>query len=80
MRVDQPFKLAEDLLQPENGWDEERIRKMLGPSERWVTLPRPVPVHIVYFTAAVDETGALQQFDDIYGYDRKAREMLGLGG
>ncbi len=80
VRVDQPFKLAVDLLQPENGWDEERIKKMLGPRERWVTLPRPVPVHIVYFTAAVDDTGALKQFDDIYGYDRKAREMLGLGG
>jgi L,D-transpeptidase YcbB len=80
VRVDQPFKLAVDLLQPENGWDEERIRKMIGPHERWVTLPRPVPVHIVYFTAAVDDAGAIKQFDDIYGYDRKAREMLGLGG
>lgn len=80
VRVDQPFKLAEDLLQPQNGWDEARIRKLLGPKERWVKLPRAVPVHIVYFTAAVDETGELKQFDDIYGYDRKVREALGLGG
>ncbi len=80
VRVDQPFKLAEDLLQPQNGWDEARIRKLIGPHERWVKLPQPVPIHIVYFTAAVDRSGQLKQFDDIYGYDRKARELLGLGG
>ena len=80
VRVDQPFKLAEDLLQPQNGWDEERIRQMIGKHERWVKLPRPVPIHIVYFTAVVDETGQLRQFDDIYGYDRKVRETLGLAG
>ena len=80
VRVDQPFKLAEELLQPQNGWDEERIRKMVGPHERWVKLTQPVPIHIVYFTAAVDDSGHLRQFDDIYGYDRKAREALGLGG
>ncbi len=80
VRVDQPFKLAEDLLQPQNGWDEARIRKLIGPHERWVKLRQPVPIHIVYFTAAVDGSGQLKQFDDIYGYDRKARELLGLGG
>jgi L,D-transpeptidase YcbB len=80
VRVDQPFRLAEDILQPENGWDEARIKKMIGPHERWVTLPRPLPIHIVYFTASVDDSGELNQFGDIYGYDRKAREMLGLGG
>ncbi len=80
VRVDQPFKLAEDLLQPQNGWDEERIRKLIGPHERWVKLPQPVPIHIVYFTAAVDDSGQLKQFGDIYGYDRKVRDTLGLGG
>ncbi|WP_298421270.1 L,D-transpeptidase family protein [Rhodoblastus sp.] len=80
VRVDQPFRFAEDLLQPANGWTEERLRKMVGKSERRVNLPAPMPIHIVYFTLSVDDSGALRRFDDIYGYSRKTREMLGLGG
>ncbi|WP_374547943.1 murein L,D-transpeptidase [Rhodoblastus sp.] len=80
VRVDQPFKFAETLLGPEHGWTEERLRKMVGKSERRVSLPQPVPVHIVYFTLAVDGDGRLQRFEDIYGYSRKARDLLGLGG
>ena len=80
VRVDQPFKLGGDPLRPERGWTEERLRKMVGKTERRVSLPAPVPIHIVYFTLAVDEYGRLQRFEDIYGYGRKAREQLGLGG
>jgi murein L,D-transpeptidase YcbB/YkuD len=80
VRVDQPFKLAEDLLRPERGWTEARLRKMVGKSERRVNLPEPMPIHIVYFTFAVDQGGQAQRFEDIYGYSRKTRELLGLGG
>jgi murein L,D-transpeptidase YcbB/YkuD len=80
VRVDQPFKLAVDLLRPERGWTEERLKKMVGKSERRVNLPEPMPIHIVYFTFAVDQGGQAQRFEDIYGYSRKTRELLGLGG
>ena len=59
VRVDQPFKLAEDLLRPERGWTEARLRKMVGKNERRVSLPAPVPIHIVYFTMAEDEYGRM---------------------
>jgi murein L,D-transpeptidase YcbB/YkuD len=39
-----------------------------------------VPVHLVYFTAFVDDAGELQTFADIYGHDRKVRRALGLEG
>jgi murein L,D-transpeptidase YcbB/YkuD len=80
VRVDQPLKFAEVLLRPERGWTEERIKKMIGPNERRISLPVPVPVHIVYFTMGLDDSGQMRRFDDIYGYSRKARELLGLGG
>ncbi|MDI9846507.1 L,D-transpeptidase family protein [Rhodoblastus sp. 17X3] len=80
VRVDQPFKLAVDLLRPERGWTEERLKKMVGKTERRVNLPEPMPIHIVYFTFTVDQTGQAQRFEDIYGYGRKTRELLGLGG
>ncbi len=80
VRVDDPLKLAVSLLGPGRGWSEERLEKMYGPHERWVTLPVPMPIHLVYFTASVDPNGALRQFGDVYGYAEKARAMLGLGG
>ncbi len=80
VRVDQPFKLAETVLGPGNGWTEARIKKMVGGNERTINLPQPVPVHIVYFTAFVDATGALKLRDDVYGYSAKVRNALGLEG
>ena len=37
--------------------------------EKHVKLKEKVPVHIVYFTAWVDENGGLHFQPDIYGYD-----------
>jgi murein L,D-transpeptidase YcbB/YkuD len=79
VRVDQPFKLAVTLLQPERGWSEERLKKLLGKSERRVSLPEPLPIHIVYFTMTVDEKGELRRFDDVYDYAGKMRALLGQG-
>ncbi|PWB83707.1 MAG: L,D-transpeptidase, partial [Methylocystaceae bacterium] len=77
MRVDQPFRLAEAVLGPESGWTEEHVRALIGRSERTIDLAEPLPVHIEYFTAFVDENGALQLRDDIYGHSAKVRTALG---
>ncbi len=78
VRVDDPFRFAETVLGP--GWSEERIKKLIGAKERYVNLARPLPIHIEYFTAEVDDLGRLQLRDDIYGYSRKVRAALGLQG
>ncbi|MCI0466562.1 MAG: L,D-transpeptidase family protein [Beijerinckiaceae bacterium] len=80
VRVDAPFRLAETVLGRGNGWSEQRVRKLIGGKERYVHLPKPLPVHIEYFTAFVDESGDLQLRADIYGYSRKVRAALGLEG
>lgn len=78
VRVDQPFRLAEAVLRTENNWPEQRIRSLVGGGERNINLAQPLPVHIEYFTAFVDENGALQLRDDLYGYSAKVRAALGL--
>jgi L,D-transpeptidase YcbB len=78
VRVDDPFRFAETVLGP--GWSEERIKKLIGGKERYVNLARPLPIHIEYFTAEVDDFGRLLLRDDIYGYSRKVRAALGLEG
>lgn len=80
VRVDQPFRLAEVVLGPGGGWPEQRVRKLIGGSERYINLAKPLPIHIEYFTAYVDEQGSLQLRGDLYGYSAKVRAALGLEG
>jgi murein L,D-transpeptidase YcbB/YkuD len=79
MRVEDPFSLAEAVLGPGSGWSEERVKKLIGGSERYINLKTPLPIHIEYFTAFVDEYGRLQMRDDLYGYSARVRRELGLG-
>jgi murein L,D-transpeptidase YcbB/YkuD len=80
VRVHEPFKLAESVLAPQGEWSESRLRGMIGASERRIDLAEPLPVHIEYFTAFVDENGRLQLREDIYGYSAKTRAALKLDG
>ncbi len=80
MRVEDPFALAEAVLGPGSGWSEERVKKLIGGSERYINLKTPLPIHIEYFTAYVDEYGRLQTREDLYGYSARVRRELGLGG
>jgi L,D-transpeptidase YcbB len=78
VRVDDPFRFAETVLG--QGWSEQRVKKLIGGKERYVYLPKPLPVCLEYFTAFVDEAGALQLRDDVYGYSRRVKAALGLQG
>ena len=78
VRVDQPFRLAEVLLAPQDNWNEQRLRALVGKGERTIRLTAGVPVHLHYFTAFVDDEGKMQLRDDIYGHSRKVQAALGL--
>jgi murein L,D-transpeptidase YcbB/YkuD len=78
VRVDDPFRFAETVLG--DGWSESRVKKLIGGKERYVYLPKPLPVYLEYFTAFVDEAGELQLRDDVYGYSRRVKAALGLQG
>ncbi|HZH10999.1 MAG TPA: L,D-transpeptidase family protein [Microvirga sp.] len=78
VRVDKPFELAEAVMGEGGKWTEEKLRALIGKGERTVYLPKPLPVHLAYFTLAVDEKGALKSFPDLYGLDQKVRTALSL--
>ena len=78
VRVDDPFRFAETVLG--KGWSEQRIKKLIGGKERYVYLPKPLPVYLEYFTVFVDDSGELQLRDDVYGYSRRVKAALGLQG
>jgi murein L,D-transpeptidase YcbB/YkuD len=43
---------------------------------RLIRFKPPVPVHVMYWTAWVDTTGAVQFRDDLYGYDANLADYL----
>ncbi len=79
VRVERPLKLAEMVLAgTDGGWSERRLQSLVGSGERTIRLTRKLPIHIVYMTQAVDADGTLRNFEDIYGFQRRTREALGL--
>ncbi len=77
IRVEDPQSLAVLVLGGEStGWTDERIEAAIGEKERTVFLPRPLPIHIEYFTDFVDEFGDLKERPDVYGLIRKVEGML----
>jgi murein L,D-transpeptidase YcbB/YkuD len=79
VRVDDPMRLGELAMGgAAAGWTQARLRALEGGVERTIFLPHPLAIHIEYFTAFVDESGALQMRDDIYGHERRVETALGL--
>jgi len=70
MRVDNPGRLAELLLEEDKGWPAAQVQRMLaGGYNNQVELNRQIPVHVTYFTAVVGDDGQVKYFGDIYGHD-----------
>ena len=73
IRVEEPEQLAKYVLRDYPEWDEASIGEAMHSGvEKHLKLKEKIPVHIVYFTAWVDENGGLHFQPDIYGYDQSA--------
>jgi murein L,D-transpeptidase YcbB/YkuD len=71
VRVQEPLALAEYLLK-EQKWDRKKIKKTIASGQRQIiVLKKTIPVHLVYFTAWVDEDGDVNFREDIYDKDRQ---------
>ena len=72
VRVAEPDKLAAYVLRDQAAWTAAAIStSMGGDTEQHVRLTDPLSVHLVYFTATVDDRGNLVFFDDVYKLDEK---------
>ena len=75
MRVQNPVRFAEVLLEHDKGWSAEKVRSLV-PHANEVKLTKQVPVHNVYFTAVADENGKLRTLGDLYGTDSRIVSAL----
>ena len=83
IRVNEPLKFGEvvfGLGLPGEHWSPARIESMFGREENIIQFREQFPVHVVYFTTMVDETGALVVRDDVYSYNAQVKALLGLEG
>ncbi len=78
IRLSRPIDLAVQVLAVGGvpGWDEARIDRLTATHERTVVnLVEPLPIHITYFTAWVEQ-GIPNFRGDIYGQDEKLLAAL----
>jgi L,D-transpeptidase YcbB len=79
MRVQDPVKYAQLLLsieRPNEGYTEDKIRRMFGNNEQDIQFPAPIPVHLTYQTAYVEDDGQLVIRSDVYGLDSRVLALI----
>lgn len=79
IRLSEPAKLADYLLKDNPQWTPEKIDEAMNSGdEKYVSVGKPVPVFITYYTTWVNNDGVLNVRADIYGHDKEiANKMFG---
>ena len=76
MRVENPLDLAALLLE-EQGWTRKKIDAAIASGKQGViNLAKPIPVHVTYLTAWVNEDGSVNFRRDVYDRDKQLASAL----
>lgn len=77
VRVERSLELLDWLLDGDPEWTAERITEVVeGGEERSSRVREPVPIHVLYLTALVEEDGRLGFRPDVYGLDGALEQAL----
>jgi murein L,D-transpeptidase YcbB/YkuD len=78
LRLRNPMRMAELVLAEDKGWDAGQVEAVVeeGPRNNEIVIGHKIPVHLVYFTAWVDDDGRLRTFRDIYGHEKRIKQAL----
>ncbi|NNK78359.1 MAG: L,D-transpeptidase family protein [Litoreibacter sp.] len=81
IRVHKPFDFAYALLKSQVNDPKGYFQRALSTrKEAQIDLKEPLPVHLVYYTAWVDQKGAPQYRNDVYGRDKRIFGALAKAG
>jgi murein L,D-transpeptidase YcbB/YkuD len=70
-------RLAHYLLRNDPSWASGKIDAAMNSGrEKFVSVQKPLPVSIVYFTAWVDREGRINFRDDVYKRDARLMEAI----
>jgi len=77
IRLEKPIELAEYLLGADPMWSRQKILAAIAMSrEKTVKLPTSIPVHLLYWTAWVNEDGVVHFRKDLYSRDPALEKAL----
>jgi murein L,D-transpeptidase YcbB/YkuD len=77
IRVRNPDRFAEVILGEMEGWTNDDVARQLKvKTSTRIDLKTHLPVHNTYLTTWVNPDGAVVQFKDIYGHDKRYSEAL----
>jgi len=75
IRVEHPYEFAELLLGPD--WNQDKIATTLDSKEiTTVSIPKPLPVLLLYWTAMVSQDGEVFFYNDVYQRDQNIATAL----
>jgi len=79
IRTEKPFELAQILLNDPDKWNENSFKQAIDSGRtQTVMLPKPVPILLFYWTAAMEPDGTVRFKKD--PYKRDAEVLQGLNG
>ena len=77
IRIEKPIKFAAYLLQDNPKWNFEKlIAAVNSKKNKTILLSHPINIHILYWTAWVDNDGIINFREDIYGRDSRLNIAL----
>jgi murein L,D-transpeptidase YcbB/YkuD len=77
IRIEKPIKFAAYLLQDNPKWNLEKLIAAVNSNKnKTIRLSHPINIHILYWTAWVNNDGSINFRDDIYGRDRQLNIAL----
>jgi murein L,D-transpeptidase YcbB/YkuD len=77
IRLEEPVRLVEYLLDNHPRWDAPRITALLDSGQtKGIRLSPPIPVHLLYWTAWAEGDGTVYFRDDIYERDDALDQAL----
>lgn len=76
IRVNDPMRFAEVLMEQDQGWSRDRVSQARRSSET-ITLNNHIWVHNVYLTTWIDDDGRVLNFGDVYGLDNRVSQAIG---
>lgn len=77
IRIQKPIDLATYLLTNHSEWTPKKLTAAIDSHiTKTISLPDPINLHILYWTAWVDKDGMVNFREDIYGRDRQLSMVL----
>jgi murein L,D-transpeptidase YcbB/YkuD len=77
IRVDRPLELAALLIEGTPGWTRERIEETIASGRtQAISIARPVPIYLLYWTVGVTAEGQILFKKDVYDRDRAVLTTL----